>query len=159
MLTRLICYKKPLREAETVMDIKKRKYSLGIDFGTNSVRAVVAALDNGEEAGSSVYDYRRGENGVITSADDPNFARQDPAEYFKGMEDSVKKRSRRRLKSTGGISALRMWWVSALIQPAAPLYRWMRGGCRCRSARTLKTIRMPWHGCGRTIPRLKKLKL
>ena len=35
----------------------ERKYSIGIDFGTLSGRAVLVALNNGEEVASSVYDY------------------------------------------------------------------------------------------------------
>ena len=40
-------------------------YALGIDFGTNSVRALVMNLTNGEEVTSSVSNYKSGNNGIL----------------------------------------------------------------------------------------------
>ncbi|NOX96963.1 MAG: ribulokinase [Nitrospirae bacterium] len=67
----------------------EKKFSLGLDFGTNSVRALIVDVENGEEIGSCVYNYRRGEDGVILDEKDPNFARQDPKDYWEGMEASI----------------------------------------------------------------------
>lgn len=38
----------------------ERKFSIGIDYGTLSGRAVLVALDNGEEVASSVFEYPHG---------------------------------------------------------------------------------------------------
>ena len=65
------------------------KYAIGLDFGTNSVRALVVDVRDGRELGEGVSDYARGERGVILSRDDPHLARQHPADYLVGIERSV----------------------------------------------------------------------
>jgi L-ribulokinase len=64
-------------------------FTLGIDFGTNSVRAVVVDCSNGREIGSCVVDYPSGKRGVLLDPRDPNLARQHPGDYFYGLEQSV----------------------------------------------------------------------
>lgn len=65
------------------------KYTLGIDYGTNSVRAVVVDISDGSIVGSQVYDYPTGDQGVILDPSDHNLARQNPADYLSGLETSV----------------------------------------------------------------------
>lgn len=67
----------------------EKKYGLGLDYGTNSVRALIADLETGEEVGTRVHDYTRGKDGIILDERDANFARQDPHEYLEGLESSV----------------------------------------------------------------------
>lgn len=80
------------------MKKKQTKYSIGVDYGTNSVRAVVVDLSNGAELASSVFSYPSGEDGVIVSKKDPQLARQNPADYLDGfvatVSDAVKKAAR-----------------------------------------------------------------
>ncbi|MCD6365397.1 MAG: ribulokinase, partial [Planctomycetes bacterium] len=64
------------------------KYTIGLDYGTNSVRAVVVAVADGREIGSGDWAYRHGRDGVILSSD-PNLARQHPADYVKGAEAAI----------------------------------------------------------------------
>lgn len=66
------------------------KYALGLDFGTNSVRALIVDLANGAELGTSVYDYPSGEAGILLDPKDPNVARQNPADYHSGLVASVR---------------------------------------------------------------------
>lgn len=66
------------------------KYTLGLDYGTNSVRALIVAVANGREIGAAVWNYEHGTAGVILSRD-PNLARQHPADYVKGAEVAIKK--------------------------------------------------------------------
>jgi L-ribulokinase len=61
------------------------KFVLGVDYGTNSVRAVVVATADGAEAGSCVFPYPSGEAGILLDAKDPNLARQNPADYVDGF--------------------------------------------------------------------------
>ncbi len=68
-----------------------RAFTIGLDFGTGSVRAVVVDCSNGTIAGTSVFDYPTGDGGVITDARDPHLARQNPADYLAGIRDAVPK--------------------------------------------------------------------
>ena len=66
------------------------KYSIGLDYGTNSVRCLIVNTANGAEVGTAVWDYENGKNGIILGRD-PNLARQHPADYLKGAEITIKK--------------------------------------------------------------------
>ena len=66
------------------------KYSLGLDYGTNSVRAVIVNTANGREVATAVWNYAHGERGIILSRD-PNLARQHPADYVTGAETTIRK--------------------------------------------------------------------
>src|SRR3989454_2317877 len=66
------------------------KYSIGLDYGTNSVRTVIVNVSNGREVATAVWDYKQGEKGVLLSRD-PNLARQHPADYVTGTQASIKK--------------------------------------------------------------------
>ena len=68
----------------------KPTYSLGLDYGTNSVRAILVNTANGREVAAAVWNYEHGDAGVILSRD-PNLARQHPADYVKGAEVTIKK--------------------------------------------------------------------
>jgi L-ribulokinase len=66
------------------------KYALGLDYGTNSCRALVVNLETGAEVASQVYAYPSGEMGVLLDARDPNVARQNPADYREGLVQTVR---------------------------------------------------------------------
>ena len=66
------------------------RYSIGLDYGTNSVRALIVNVANGREVGTAVWEYAHGTHGVILSRD-PNLARQHPADYLTGAEITIKK--------------------------------------------------------------------
>jgi L-ribulokinase len=66
--------------------MKNKTFSLGLDFGTNSVRALLVDLADGREIAAAVHDYETGEAGIILDARDPNLARQNPADYIRGTE-------------------------------------------------------------------------
>jgi L-ribulokinase len=65
------------------------KYAIGLDYGTNSVRALVVDINTGEELGTYVFNYEHGEAGIILDPKNPNVARQHPADYIKGLEVSI----------------------------------------------------------------------
>ena len=56
------------------------RYTIGLDYGTNSVRALIVNVANGREIATAVWNYSQGTQGVILSRD-PNLARQHPADY------------------------------------------------------------------------------
>lgn len=68
---------------------KQSYYAIGLDYGTNSVRALVVDIRNGNEIGTHVWNYKHGEKGVLLS-NDPNLARQHPADYVDGAEAAIK---------------------------------------------------------------------
>jgi L-ribulokinase len=65
-------------------------FTLGIDYGTNSVRALVVRCADGAELGSAVFNYPSGHQGVLLDAKDHNLARQHPGDYLLGLENSVR---------------------------------------------------------------------
>jgi L-ribulokinase len=65
-------------------------YTIGLDYGTNSVRCLIVDVTNGNELGTAVCEYETGEAGIILDSSDHNLARQNPADYLKGIEVSVK---------------------------------------------------------------------
>ncbi len=66
------------------------QYCIGLDFGTNSCRALLVDINDGSELGTSVFQYPSGEAGVILEARDPLLARQNPNDYILGIEESVR---------------------------------------------------------------------
>ena len=65
------------------------QYALGLDFGTNSVRALVVNCADGREVGTGVQAYHSGTEGVVIDPKDPNLARQAPSDYFQCMLDAI----------------------------------------------------------------------
>jgi L-ribulokinase len=66
------------------------EYTLGIDFGTNTVRALVVRCGDGAELGSCVAGYPSGRQGVLLDERDPHLARQNPADYLAAMATSAR---------------------------------------------------------------------
>ena len=65
-------------------------FTLGIDYGTNSVRALVVRTRDGREFGSAVVNYPSGHQGILLDPRDHNLARQNPGDYLFGLEKSVR---------------------------------------------------------------------
>lgn len=68
---------------------KTGQFTIGVDYGTNSVRALIVDLADGSETASCVYDYPSGDAGILLDHNDPNLARQNPADYIEGFKRSV----------------------------------------------------------------------
>jgi len=66
------------------------KYTIGLDYGTNSVRALIVDTANGREVATAVWNYAHGTEGVILS-NDPNLARQHPGDYVRGAEVVIRR--------------------------------------------------------------------
>ncbi len=65
------------------------RYAIGLDYGTNSCRALLVNLATGEELAQSVFAYPSGEMGVLVDAANPHVARQSAADYLLGLESCL----------------------------------------------------------------------
>jgi L-ribulokinase len=70
--------------------MQQPSYAVGLDYGTNSVRAVVVDCGDGRIVGSHVFAYPSGHRGVILDARDPHLARQNPADYVAGLRAATR---------------------------------------------------------------------
>jgi len=66
-----------------------KKYVIGIDYGTDSARAVIINALNGDEVASSVKQYSRWAKGEFCDPAKDQY-RQHPLDYIEAMEHSVK---------------------------------------------------------------------
>ncbi len=73
--------------------MSRRKYTIGVDFGTESGRAVLVDVTNGKELATSVYPYK---NGVIDEwlpgtkiRLEPDWALQDPEDYIRAFKTTI----------------------------------------------------------------------
>jgi len=64
-------------------------YTIGVDYGSASVRAIVVDAATGKEIACGVYEYQFGEEGNWLDRNEPTMVRQYPEDYVKGLEASV----------------------------------------------------------------------
>ncbi len=64
-------------------------FTIGLDYGTNSVRALIVKVKDGTEIASCVWSYAHGDAGVVEDPRDPNLARQHPQDYLDGISASI----------------------------------------------------------------------
>jgi L-ribulokinase len=67
----------------------EENYVIGIDFGTDSVRALVVNANTGEQVGTAVRDYPRWKQGKYCDAGISQF-RQHPLDYLESLENAVR---------------------------------------------------------------------
>lgn len=67
----------------------ENKYVIGLDYGTDSVRCVVANAGNGTEVATAVFYYPRWKEGKYCNAVQNQF-RQHPLDYLEGLETTIK---------------------------------------------------------------------
>ena len=66
-----------------------KKYVIGLDYGTDSVRAMLIDTDNGQELSSNVCQYKRWKNKEYCDASINQF-RQHPLDHIEGLESTIK---------------------------------------------------------------------
>jgi L-ribulokinase len=64
-------------------------YVIGLDYGTDSVRAIIADAANGQEVASSVFYYPRWKEGKYCNPVTNQF-RQHPLDYIEGLKATIK---------------------------------------------------------------------
>ena len=65
------------------------KYTIGLDYGTDSVRSLIVNVETGEEVASAVFNYPRWKKGMYCDAPNNRF-RQHPQDYLEGLEFTIK---------------------------------------------------------------------
>lgn len=66
------------------------KYTIGIDYGSDSVRSLIVNTKTGEEMGTSVFYYPRWKEGKYCDLTKNQF-RQHPKDYLEGLEQTIVK--------------------------------------------------------------------
>lgn len=64
-------------------------FTIGLDYGTNSARALVVDCKDGREIGTAVVDYPSGDQGILLDSADHHLARQNPADYLFALETAT----------------------------------------------------------------------
>lgn len=75
------------------MAVEDKRFAIGVDYGTNSVRVLIVDLADGTEVATSVVNYPTGDLGIILDHNQPTLARQSPRDYVncfcQGMREAV----------------------------------------------------------------------
>lgn len=96
------------------------KYSIGLDFGTLSVRALLIDIVSGQEIGISVFEYPHGVMDTMLPTGEKlpvNWALQDPQDYIDGMLYTVKNVVRQNNVNPKDIVGIGLDFTSSTILP------------------------------------------
>jgi L-ribulokinase len=66
------------------------RYTIGLDFGSNSMRVLVVDVRSGRELASAVQPYPHGSSGIVLDPNQPDLARQHPGDYLTCIEQGMK---------------------------------------------------------------------
>ena len=96
------------------------QYSIGLDYGTNSVRTLIVNVANGAEIAAAVWTYAHGNQGVMLGRD-PHLARQHPADYLKGARITIHEALAAAKKSVRGFNANQIIGIGVDTTGSTPL--------------------------------------
>ena len=98
------------------------KFVIGLDYGTDSVRSVIVSTDNGEIAGTSVYEYPRWKKGLYCDPASNRF-RQHPLDYTESLTEAVTAAVREADAARAGKSSIAPIAVSVGSPDKGPPFR------------------------------------
>ncbi|MBR0411393.1 MAG: ribulokinase [Eubacterium sp.] len=99
-----------------------KKYAIGLDFGTLSVRALLVDIENGNEIAQSVYEYPHAvmETHIPTGESlPPAWALQDPGDYMEGLITVVRGVMKESKVLPTEVIGIGVDFTSATIMPVA----------------------------------------
>ncbi|MDX9883289.1 MAG: ribulokinase [Prolixibacteraceae bacterium] len=64
------------------------KYTIGLDYGSDSVRSLIVNVETGEEVAGNVFEYPRWKKGMYSDPAKNQF-RQHPKDYLEGLEYTI----------------------------------------------------------------------
>jgi len=96
------------------------RYTIGLDYGTNSVRALIVDVVDGREIATAIWGYEHGHVGVILGHD-PNLARQHPADYLKGAEVTIREALASAEKSVAGFKPAQVVGIGVDTTGSTPM--------------------------------------
>ncbi|MBI2441399.1 MAG: ribulokinase [Lentisphaerae bacterium] len=114
-------------------------YSLGIDYGTNSVRALVVNTANGAEVGEAVVHYPSGADGILLASHDHNLARQSPEDYLKCLAQVVQA-ALRQARAQAGVRARDVIGIGVDTTGSTPIPVDERNQPMCRQRQFRKNL-------------------
>jgi L-ribulokinase len=74
---------------QSIINMQKNSLVIGLDYGTDSVRAILVDASNGRQLAWSVFNYPRWQQGLYCNAAQNQF-RQHPLDYVEGLEYTIK---------------------------------------------------------------------
>ena len=96
-------------------------FTIGVDYGTSSVRALVVDCADGRAVGGAVFDYPSGQGGVLLDERDVHLARQNPADYIDGLQASVTGALAAAAGASGGFSPERVIGIGVDTTGSTPM--------------------------------------
>ncbi|GMU22972.1 MAG: ribulokinase [Phycisphaerae bacterium] len=117
----------------------KKGFSLGLDFGTNTARALIVDTANGNEIATAVANYPSGSAGIILDKKDPNVARQNPDDWLTAMTKATVS-ALRQARKTAGFAPDRIIGIGVDATASTPLPVDAKGAPLCRDRRFKKNI-------------------
>jgi len=125
------------------------KYAIGLDYGTNSVRALVVNVASGREVGTAVWSTNTAP--LASSLARPESRRQHPPITSKALSSPSGRRSPRRGKTCAG-SSRNSRRIGVDTTGSTPMPVDHNGQPLAFDKRFARNPR-PWPGCGRITPR------
>lgn len=101
--------------------VSSTSYSLGLDFGTSSARALIVDTLDGRVVGSGIAPFRQGHGGVLSDPADPNVARQHPTDWLESLELAVTEAIRQALAADASFRAAQVLGIGIDATASTPL--------------------------------------
>jgi L-ribulokinase len=96
--------------------MKEDVYVIGVDFGSDSVRTIIANATNGQEVAAAVFYYPRWRQGLFCNPSANQF-RQHPLDYKEGLEETIKQC----VSQAGGLIAANIKAISVDTTGSSPV--------------------------------------